>query len=222
MSFINFTNLYKRAERLSSAVFLVSNTITDSDELRTKIRNLALNLVEYCVAIKDKITDGELKPVLKIESVLMEMASLLDIASVSGLVSPMNASILKQEFDFVIKDLNELHQYCNEKSEISQDFFKENGHNLMPESLTLMSLSPKLIKQEEAVGKGRNNRKEHREKAIIELLKAKSNIGIKDISKSIKGCSEKTIQRKLISLIKDGMVKKEGERRWSKYSLIIG
>ena len=42
---------------------------------------------------------------------------------------------------------------------------------------------------------------------------------IKDISKVIKGCSEKTIQRDLMSLIKKGVLKKVGEKRWSKYVL---
>ncbi|MEK7062719.1 MAG: DeoR family transcriptional regulator, partial [Patescibacteria group bacterium] len=58
------------------------------------------------------------------------------------------------------------------------------------------------------------------QKTIIEIIKTKGKVNIKDISKLIKGCSEKTIQRKLISLVKNGILKKEGERRWSRYSLI--
>ena len=42
---------------------------------------------------------------------------------------------------------------------------------------------------------------------------------IKDVSPLIKGCSEKTIQRELLSMVKSGILKKEGEKRWSKYSL---
>ena len=42
-----------------------------------------------------------------------------------------------------------------------------------------------------------------------------------DIAQTIRDCSEKTIQRELIALIQGGIVKKTGERRWSKYSLII-
>jgi hypothetical protein len=36
----------------------------------------------------------------------------------------------------------------------------------------------------------------------------------------IKDCSEKTIQRELIVLVSEKVVKKEGERRWSVYSIV--
>ncbi len=44
---------------------------------------------------------------------------------------------------------------------------------------------------------------------------------IKDFSTYIKDCSEKTIQRQLLDLVKDGVLKKDGERRWSRYSLKV-
>jgi hypothetical protein len=54
---------------------------------------------------------------------------------------------------------------------------------------------------------------------IISLLKKRDGLTIKDFSTVIKDCSEKTIQRELLSLVEKGVLKKEGERRWSKYSL---
>ena len=60
-----------------------------------------------------------------------------------------------------------------------------------------------------------------RKDAIISALKRKSNLTIKDISSIVTGCSNKTIQRELLSLIKDNVVKKDGERRWSRYSIIL-
>lgn len=59
----------------------------------------------------------------------------------------------------------------------------------------------------------------HRQTLIIELLKNKNNLTINDFSLIIKGCSGKTIQRELLKLVKLGVLKKEGERRWSRYSL---
>ena len=32
-------------------------------------------------------------------------------------------------------------------------------------------------------------------------------------------CGEKTLQRELVSMVTDGVLKKKGEKRWSKYSL---
>ncbi len=61
--------------------------------------------------------------------------------------------------------------------------------------------------------------KNDRRNNIFALLKDKPEIMIKDITQVIKNCSEKTLQRELMSLVKEGVLKKIGEKRWSKYSL---
>ena len=42
---------------------------------------------------------------------------------------------------------------------------------------------------------------------------------IKDISEIISDVSEKTVQRELNAMIDENIVKRQGERRWSKYSI---
>jgi hypothetical protein len=54
---------------------------------------------------------------------------------------------------------------------------------------------------------------------IKTVLEAKPAATIKDIAEVITDVSEKTIQRELNSLIEKGQVVREGERRWSKYSI---
>ena len=61
--------------------------------------------------------------------------------------------------------------------------------------------------------------KDSRKSSIIELLKKQPNLTIKDIVKVIPDCSTKTVQRELSDLVHSGMIKKEGDRRWSRYSL---
>ena len=36
----------------------------------------------------------------------------------------------------------------------------------------------------------------------------------------LKDVSEKTVQRELFALVKEGVLKKEGEKRWSVYKLV--
>jgi hypothetical protein len=62
-------------------------------------------------------------------------------------------------------------------------------------------------------------KKNARQSVIINLLKRKREIMIKDVAPLIEGVSEKTIQRELLAMVEQGIVKKEGEKRWSKYSL---
>ena len=59
-----------------------------------------------------------------------------------------------------------------------------------------------------------------RREKVINVLRDKGEATIKDIMESVTDCSEKTVQRELISLIKDNVVSREGERRWSKYKLV--
>jgi hypothetical protein len=59
----------------------------------------------------------------------------------------------------------------------------------------------------------------NRRNAILKIIKDKKEVTIKDISLIIADCSEKTIQRELINLVSEGVLKKVGEKRWSKYML---
>jgi hypothetical protein len=64
--------------------------------------------------------------------------------------------------------------------------------------------------------------KESRKDNIIRLIKEKGKgeeLSIKDITSRFDNCGEKTIQRELAALVVSGVLKKTGDRRWSKYSL---
>lgn len=43
--------------------------------------------------------------------------------------------------------------------------------------------------------------------------------GQKDILSALASCGEKTLQRELVTMVRDGVLKKEGEKRWSRYSI---
>lgn len=65
-----------------------------------------------------------------------------------------------------------------------------------------------------------NSKKGMRQDIILKLLKARGGVGIKDISETISGCGEKTVQRELAFLVGKGLVRKTGERRWSTYESV--
>lgn len=52
---------------------------------------------------------------------------------------------------------------------------------------------------------------------ILDIVRKNNGVSIKDISALVRDCSEKTIQRELVSLIEQGLIRKVGERRWSLY-----
>lgn len=59
----------------------------------------------------------------------------------------------------------------------------------------------------------------NRRNSILKIIKDKKEVTIKDISSLIAEVSEKTIQRELGNLVSEGVLKKVGEKRWSKYML---
>lgn len=61
--------------------------------------------------------------------------------------------------------------------------------------------------------------KDSRRTRIWKLIKDNREVTIKDIAAYFPELSEKTIQRELVSLVEEGVLKKFGERRWSKYAL---
>lgn len=61
--------------------------------------------------------------------------------------------------------------------------------------------------------------RDDRRKIIMALAKQKPAIQVTDVSRSIPGVSEKTIQRELLAMVAEGILVKHGERRWSTYSL---
>ncbi len=88
-----------------------------------------------------------------------------------------------------------------------------------PESESTLSVkSPMLINPSTPKKQEILSRKD----TILQLIKAKGQGGelsIKDITSHFTDCGEKTIQRELSALVASNVLKKSGDRRWSKYSL---
>jgi len=64
---------------------------------------------------------------------------------------------------------------------------------------------------------GQNKRQSDRMSLILDLVRKRKSLSIKEIASVIRDCSEKTIQRELNILIERGLIRREGERRWSLY-----
>ena len=79
---------------------------------------------------------------------------------------------------------------------------------------TLRKTAPVSSKQDSATMRHKDRRAR-----ILALLQRNERVSIKDVARAITGCSEKTLQRELAALVAQGVLKKEGERRWSTYSL---
>ena len=79
-----------------------------------------------------------------------------------------------------------------------------------------------VLCETDGIGKGHDKVRRmggERRQTILDVLRVRNVAVIKDFTVVIGGCSGKTVQRELLKMVQEGILRKEGERRWSRYSL---
>lgn len=228
----SFVFVYKKTEKLASAVYMITNLFSDNEPMKWNLRRKVSDLLSFILEYKD-IKDSNLSDfAYNIETKVLELVSLLEISFRAGLISQMNFSIIKQEFSYVLDVFNktslDTREYSNKN--ISKSFFDitdernhisstQNVGRQVSREANTTHISYGHIKDKNDLSDKGVFRKSNRQNIILNLLKKRKELTIKDVSIHIRDCSEKTIQRELISLITAGVLKRTGERRWSRYSL---
>jgi hypothetical protein len=215
--------LTKKAEKIASALYLVTSIIKDEDAIKWRMREESMSFVSTATLFNATSPIEKDHALEAFSASSNTLISLLSISTVSGLVSPMNSSIIIKELEMLMDFLR-----TNVPTEVhsagyilSDTFFatdlpspdraaSHKGHDIYQKTHDKAKNKEIQIK----------DKKNSRQESIITLLKKDSNLTIKDFTKVIKDCSEKTIQRELISLVEKGLIKRVGERRWSTYSLV--
>ena len=212
--------VFKKTEKITAALYLVSGLLKDDEPMKWELRDKAMNLVSSSFSASSSMPGDKNQVIQSIFSSAFETISLLNVARISNLISEMNHTILVREIDGVLNLLREklVQGVENAGYVLSESFFKT------PSLFTTGFKSSERAETKHLVdsSKGHQNvtlKRNNRQESILTILKGQSNLTIKDFSKVIQDCSEKTIQRELLDLVEKGLIKKEGERRWSRYSL---
>jgi DNA-binding transcriptional ArsR family regulator len=215
--------IYKKAERLAKALHLITPAFQDSTILKDKIDAIALALVAAAV-----LPPPVARTTLSRE--LLSLSSIISIARTGGLLSHMNAEIISREAHGLLQEVagyEEPRVALEEAptlSIISRDARKKEAMEGRIAAPALGKAKAEMTLRKE----GTRAKKDisdngapsgERTGAVLSVIKDKGKVSIKDISTLIRGVSEKTIQRELSALVASGVVRKEGERRWSTYSL---
>jgi len=232
----SFVFVYKKTEKLATALYMVTNLFGDNEPMKWTLRTKVSNLLSFIIGFKDILESREYEFSNDVKTKVLEVVSLLEVSSRSGLVSPMNFSILKGEFMNLVSSLGALRKEQQEGTQfaLSKTFFEvpqnhQNTATSSPNTHGSFDIKAEYKGQQYAIKdrvsfkeespEANGFKKTNRQSIIVNLLKKKKDLTIKDIAQVIRDCSEKTIQRELIALIDAGVLKKIGERRWSRYSL---
>ena len=209
-----FKYIFKKTEKIVAAVFYVTRTeesISQKDAVITDIEDSSRTLLETSIKALRATQSSRHTRLEDLRIALIALESKLIVGSTARCISAEHLEVFRHEMVSVHRAL--------------RDYLTEAVRNPLqePSSDGSMVRVPRKI-SERKVGEKQPrevNMVQHqgRRDRILSIIKDKGEATIKDVSVFVTDFSEKTIQRELMSLIKDGVLVKEGERRWSKYKL---
>ncbi|HEY4493330.1 MAG TPA: hypothetical protein VJB98_01785 [Candidatus Paceibacterota bacterium] len=202
--------LYKRTSRLCIAVYRLSDFFETEEPLRQALRESAVAILRSVMSFTSQNPERPGELLKDITDKLNLLSSYFDVLLAAGYVSLENSQIVKDEL-LSLMDMTEkyFHSHFGYVAAL-REFL-----GTVEESLPLPRASNPIPEP----GGSRNIApvQNDRRAKIIEYIKKHGPSTIKDIGSVIRGCSEKTIQRELSTLVLANIVRREGERRWSKY-----
>ncbi|KXJ99841.1 MAG: hypothetical protein UZ19_OD1000343 [Parcubacteria bacterium OLB19] len=222
-----YSNVFKKTERMVSVVFYILSYIERNEQTDFHLKNISekamrvhesslatLSLYEY--EVKDKI--------FPFEQSLVALEGMLRIANAARVLNDEVLALLLAEVDLVQRYLrnhftSQTPLTVRDSAQVSPSITVDRPKA----SKSIGAIRPSRV----SIPKGDISSDAHmvysqlvdRSVRIKTVLEAKPEATIKDIAEVITDVGEKTIQRELNSLIEKGQVIRQGERRWSKYSL---
>lgn len=212
--------IFKKTEKIVSVIFFVSNNIDKEQNTHPLITDvldtarLTHNAVLATLDMRAHLAEESLRAAAH---KLISLDSKLKVAAVVGLIAPDVLHLLSSEIDGVLRGLNKYLVRTTAFDDLNYRVSTPTRENpARPRSTSERSLIGKTDTSEDRTATVDNDRRER----IKVVLSAKGEATIKDITDIISDVSSKTIQRELNTMIEDNIVKRQGERRWSRYSLV--
>lgn len=153
---------------------------------------------------------------------IFALLSAVRLASTEELIHKETAAILEAEYEGVAQRLmagSHPSPFVSAEDFHIPQLSLDSGLGALSDTRMSNSVFNSPIQKDSQKGQNSNSNKGQSERAgrILEYIRRQGSVSIKEIASTIKGCSEKTIQRELIALIQAGLVRRVGERRWSHY-----
>lgn len=209
--------IFKKTEKIVSAVFFMiskGQQIPQENVVRADLERRAKDVHSVSLSLLNLEPDAAAYGMQTLLHGLVSLDSVLNIYEAMGGISGANRQIISFEIEGVQRSMRRY---------LSDSAFVLNLNETASSQPKIRSASPAASNSVHKVTPGTpaasSSANQERGERIIGLLKDADGLGIKDIVNVITDCSEKTIQRELLSLIENGLVRREGERRWSRYFL---
>lgn len=234
----------EKTVRIVSVILKLTSFVDSENNIRKDIEKTAIRLVKDAAAFAHSDTSRR-----SFETDIVTLVGLLTSASLVGTISSKNTQVLNDELSALITTTANMgtlsgRAYMETDAlsvELPPDLFMGEPRGTTPSykghtidtvrplrptptgtvaarsyQTQISGEAPRQVRYVERVQEVQKDRRA----TILGLLQRKDRINVKDVANIVRDCSEKTIQRELAALVAQGVLKKEGERRWSTYSLI--
>jgi hypothetical protein len=211
-----YSIVFKKTERIASAVFYILAHLELNERTRVHYQNLSdkamklheeviasLNLFEY--EVKEKIHP--------VQQSLVVLESALHLATSAKLITADMEAVVGEEIEIVLRYIRN-HYVLGEVS--AKPTLRQSTKPLSKPRRIRPNIPANDFSSDAVLVYSDLSDRTARIKTVLD---AKPEATIKDLAEIITDVSTKTIQRDLNSLIENGEVTRQGERRWSRYSM---
>jgi hypothetical protein len=237
----------KKTEKIVTAIYMVTDYLLPQEPLRGSIREESLNLLSSVQRVLGAPLEVEQGRIDGVYSSIELIGMLLSLGTTIGMISEMNGAVLQSELEKLHASIREtcgtrlsLPQAVPgyQKVTLESSFFTvaetpmslktqdvlDKGHVLYQGQSRQVIEQKNSIPQKPVPLMSLNKKtdlglKIARRNDVLSVVRSKGKVSIKDITQLLKDTSEKTVQRLLLELVKEGTLIKEGEKRWSTYRL---
>lgn len=210
--------IFKKTEKITSAVFYIVSKrqdIPQDNVVRADLERRAKDTHSVALSLLNMEPEAAQYGMQTLLHGLVSLESVLRLFAAMGGISEENLNVMSSEIDGVQRSMR---RYLGASSFSLLQFeatkpvqSKQAVTRQVVSGLGIVSAGTKTPSEPEVKSRGEQ---------IVDMLRDKEGLSIKDFHAAIYDCSEKTIQRELMSLIESGQVRREGERRWSRYFLV--
>jgi len=225
-----YNNVFKKTEKIVSVIFyILSETKTNSsiETHITTIKDRALKTHELSLGTLPLQPHEQHEGLLQFQYGIVALLSTLRIAHMARVIPQDVFMLLADQLDAVLRYIN--NRYLQSEGMSVEELTEVVIPKTVPQKTATKSAAAPATPRQRRVNIPAGDistdaylvysQLTDRASRIKTVLEAKQEATIKDISEVITDVSEKTIQRELNSLIESGQVIRQGERRWSKYSI---
>ncbi|OHA39931.1 MAG: hypothetical protein A3G59_01455 [Candidatus Taylorbacteria bacterium RIFCSPLOWO2_12_FULL_47_20] len=252
--------LFKRTQSIVSAIYLITGIMTDTEPIKGTLRSIGARALVSVSEVLSVVESGN-TPLTRVNKDFLSLSSLLSVASKSGMISQMNASLVNSEIFKLSGEFLKFGDKTGPQSSILEEIRNGKGFEYFA------GFGSKSARR--GIGKGRirvsagdnsnrvlvNTRSDHgvsdtknvvavpdhvvsdrvpravdrtvdrevelsdRKLLIMDILSDGERKTVGDLSRYIINTSDKTIQRDLVALVGNGILRREGKKRWTKYYL---